>query len=136
APSPLWTRCSPSSGRADFATVAGMGLDVELVRIEQAGTSPRRRRTAEVAKALDDGDRFALAVARAQHRRTTPLLDRADIYGTLELSSVEMPQFLDELARLEAATRDAPERAALDAVRRLAEWCRDERGLALLLVGD
>ena len=98
-----------------------MGLDVELLRIEQAGTSPRRRKTVELAAVGDTRFRFAEAVEQAQHSGWTPMLDRIDLSGTLELSRDEMPQLLGELDQLLAAAIDDQEREVLVAVHRLGE---------------
>ena len=117
-------------------SLPSVGRDVELFAFEQEGTSPRRRRTIELAVVGDTRFRFAKAVERAQHRGSTPMLDRIDLYGTLELSSDEMPQFLSELGQALAAAVDEPEHQVIEAVRRLAERCRDDRDLALRLVGD
>jgi hypothetical protein len=113
-----------------------VGLDVELVRIEQAGTSPRRRQTVELAVVADTRFRFAEAVERSQHKGSTPMLDRVDLYGTLELSWDEMPQFLAELDQLLVIALNDQEREVLEAVRHLGERCRDDRATALRLVGD
>lgn len=113
-----------------------MGLDVELLRVEQAGTSPRRRRSVELATVGDTRSRFAEAIERAQHQGSTPMLDRIDLYGTLELSWDEMPQFLDELDQLLATAINDQEREVLEAVYRLGERCRADRNLALRLIGD
>jgi hypothetical protein len=64
------------------------------------------------------------------------MLDRIDIYGMLELAWNEMPQFLGELDQLLARAADPAEREVIEAVRRLAERCRDDQELALRLVGD
>ena len=64
------------------------------------------------------------------------MLDRADLYGTLELAWNEMPQFLGELDQLLATAADPTQREVVEAVRRLAERCRDDHQLALRLVGD
>ncbi|MER7470796.1 hypothetical protein [Micromonospora sp. NPDC000018] len=74
-----------------------MGVDVELIRVEQQGTSPRRRRESRVAVIGDVHFHLASVLERVQHRGRTPMLDRIDPYGLLELTSVEMPQFLSEL---------------------------------------
>ncbi|MEV8508226.1 hypothetical protein AB0368_25885 [Actinoplanes sp. NPDC051475] len=113
-----------------------MGLDVELFTFEQEGTSPRRRRSVELAVIGDTRFRFAQAVERAQHCGSTPMLDRIDPYGVLELSSDEMPQFLSELNQMLAAAVDDRDRQVLEAVRSLAERCRDDRHLSRRLVGD
>jgi len=104
-----------------------VGLDVELFAFEQEGTSPRRRRTIELAVVSDSRFQFAQAVDRAQHRGSNPMLDRVDLYGTLELSSDEMPQFLSELQQMLAAAPDDREHQVIQAVRSLAERCRDDR---------
>lgn len=80
--------------------------------------------------------RFAKAVERAQHKGSTPMLDRIDLYGTLELSWDEMPQFLGELDQLLVVAADDQEREVLAAVHRLGERCSADRDLALRLVGD
>jgi hypothetical protein len=54
------------------------------------------------------------------------LLYRVDLYGTLELSSDEMPQFLSELEQVLAAAPDDGEHQVIEAVHSLAERCRDE----------
>jgi len=113
-----------------------MGVDVELMRAEQQDTSPRRRRDTQVSVVADVRDRFANALERVQHSGKTPMLDRISPYGLLELSPVEMPQFLGELDELVAREEGAAERDILAAVRRLAETCRDDRNLRLRLVGD
>ena len=64
------------------------------------------------------------------------MLDRIDLYGTLELCWDEMPQFLGELTQLVAAAVNDQEREVLEAVRRLSERCRTDHNLALRLVGD
>jgi hypothetical protein len=64
------------------------------------------------------------------------MLDRIDLYGVLELSYDEMPQFLGELDQLLGATTDDREREVLEAVHRLAQRCRADRDLALRFVGD
>lgn len=113
-----------------------MGLDVELLRIEQAGTSSRRRQSVELATVGDTRFRFAEAIERARYQGSTPMLDRIDLYGTLELSWDEMPQFLDELDQLLATAVNEQEREVLEAVYRLGERCRTDRNLALRLIGD
>jgi len=106
------------------------------MRIEQADTSPRRRKTAELAVVGDTRFRFAEAVERAQYKGSTPMLDRIGIYGTLELSWDEMPQFLSELDQLLAVATDEQEREVLTTVHRLGQRCGTDRNLALRLVGD
>jgi hypothetical protein len=47
-----------------------------------------------------------------------------------------MAQFLDELGQLLVAAANDREREVLEAVQRPAERCRDDRALALRLIGD
>ena len=89
-----------------------------------------------MAVVADKRDRFAAAIERGQHQGTTPMLDRIDLYGTLELSWDEMPQLLGELDQLLAVALDDGEREVLAAVRRLGESCGEDRLLALRFVGD
>jgi hypothetical protein len=93
-----------------------VGLDVEPLGIDRTATNPRRERSVELAVVPDTRFRFAEAVERAQHRGSMPMLDRVDLYGTLELSSDEMPQFLGELNQMLAVAIDDLERDALEAV--------------------
>jgi hypothetical protein len=90
----------------------------------------------ELAVVGDTRFRFAEAVERGQHSGSTPMLDRIDLYGTLELTWDEMPQFLGELGQLLAVAVDNREREVLEAVQRLGERCREDRNLALRLIGD
>ncbi|MFG3417967.1 hypothetical protein ACIBTZ_03530 [Micromonospora sp. NPDC049460] len=113
-----------------------MGVDVELIRVEQQGTSPRRRRESRVALIGDVQFRLASALERVQHRGRTPMLDRIDPYGLLELTSVEMPQFLSELDFLAERAEGAGEEQILSEVRRVAETCRDSEALCLRFLGD
>ncbi|MEN3535848.1 hypothetical protein AAH991_12095 [Microbispora sp. ZYX-F-249] len=71
-----------------------MGVDVVLMRVEQRGTSPKRRTLAPVAVAPDPEEVFVRLVARVRGRGTHPMLERVDPYGSLILSPAEMPQFL------------------------------------------
>ena len=64
------------------------------------------------------------------------MLDRVDLYGTLELSWDEMQQFLGELDQVLTSAVDDGELEVLAAVYGLGELCRDDRSLGLRLVGD
>jgi hypothetical protein len=57
--------------------------------------------------------RFAKAVERAQHNGWASMLDRIELYGTLELSWHEMPQLLEELHQLLLVSIDDQERTVL-----------------------
>ncbi|GAA2188098.1 hypothetical protein [Micromonospora lupini] len=113
-----------------------MGVDVELIRVEQQATNARRQRDSQVTTVGDVLFRFASVLERVQHHGRTPMLERIDPYGVLELSSVEMPQFLSELDVLVEQAESAGEEKVLAAVRRLAETCRDDEALCLRFIGD
>lgn len=83
----------------------------------------RRASDTRAAVVVDTCERFAGA-----------MLARISIYGTLELPSDEMPQLLGELDQLARAAGTAPTREVLEAVRRLADACRDDRCPALRFV--
>ena len=101
-----------------------MGLDVELGIVGQA---------VPLAAIADTRFRFAGAVERAQRDGR---LQNLDLYRTRTMWSAEMPAFLAEVARLLADAADDREREVLEAVRRLAERCRDDPALVLQFVGD
>ncbi|WP_030508290.1 hypothetical protein [Microbispora rosea] len=96
-----------------------MGVDAVLMRVEQRGTSPKRRKLTPVAVAPDPKDVFVRVVDQVRGHGTHPMLERVDPYGSLILSPAEMPQLLSELARL-------PTSAAQDveAIRRLEDLAR------------
>lgn len=75
-----------------------MGVDIALFRVEQQGSSPRRRRFVRVDAYLDEGDQFVRACAEP----SLPMLSRVDPYGSLILTSEEMGQFVDEVIELSA----------------------------------
>jgi hypothetical protein len=63
-----------------------MGVDVLLMRVDNPGTSPRRRRLTRADAFLDTADGFARLCAGTG----LPMLSRVDPYGSLILTSVEM----------------------------------------------
>ena len=107
-----------------------MGVDVSWVRVTRPGSGPRRQTYEELACVVDDVGSLARILARS----TSPMLVRADPYGSLHLSSSEMDQLVDELDLPVAAT--GAERAMLRAVRDLALRCRSDPGTELHLDGD
>lgn len=103
-----------------------MTVDVELRRVAQAGTSPRRRH-AVVDRLLATSRETALGKACGR----LPMLDRLDPMKDLELVPADMPQLLRELAELGSVNRD--EMAKLIA---MAQRCRDSDDLMLFFAGD
>ena len=109
-----------------------MGVDVVLKRVNQAGTSPKRRRLAQVDVVLDGDDLFD----RLCRRSTLPMLSRVDPYSDLVLTPGEMPQLLAELTTELGQARSIRERSLILGVRALAERCATDAALELHLEGD
>ncbi|MFF1817269.1 hypothetical protein ACFVWG_08225 [Kribbella sp. NPDC058245] len=103
-----------------------------LKRVDQPGTSPKRRRLVELGAVVDADDVFAGICAHSG----LPMLGRVDPYGDLVLTAAEMPQLLGELETELGRAAGATERALLTEVRRLAEQCAAEAGTELHLEGD
>jgi hypothetical protein len=108
--------------------------DIELWQAVQAGTSPRRCHHTVVARLADPS--LERALARAQDRGRTPMLDRIDPLKDLELGPADMPQLLQELAIVSPMLADGTERHAVDELAALAARCRDDRSLVLAFIGD
>jgi hypothetical protein len=108
-----------------------MGVDVVLMKVRQPGTSPRRRSVTRVDAVLDPAGVF-VGICRDSE---LPMLRRADPYGTLVLTSAEMPQLVAELdttrQRLHGAGWEI-----VTAVLALAERCLADRTTELHLDGD
>ncbi|MDF6042097.1 hypothetical protein LRD69_07940 [Streptomyces sp. JH14] len=111
-----------------------MGVDVVLKRVNQRGTSRKKRRLDNVDFVQDADDVFADLCDNS----ALPMLNRVDRYRSQILTSADMAQFISELN----ATRDLVagererERDILNAVLRLAELCAEGTTLELHLVGD
>lgn len=103
-----------------------------LKRVDRPGTSPRRRRLTQVDVFVDDADTFA----RICGGSALPMLSRVDLDGTLVLTAADMEQLLTELDGTRSRTTGAAQRAALDAVGRIARICRDDPATELHLEGD
>jgi hypothetical protein len=73
-----------------------MGVDAELVRVEQFGTSPRRPRVNVASVLADPDERLTTVLVRVQHGGRTPILVRVDPIRDLESVPADMPQLLDE----------------------------------------
>jgi hypothetical protein len=84
-----------------------MGVDVVLMKVSRAGTSARRRKVTPMGASLtDSGDVLVRLVDRVRGSGRAPMLERIDPYRDLILTPVEMPQLLEELARVRSLGRD------------------------------
>lgn len=114
-----------------------VGVDAVLMRVDQAGTSPRRRRVVPAGPVVADRDDiFVRLVDRARGRSKVPMLERVDPYDDLILTSAEMPQLLAELDFLTGLAESADERDVVADMARLAAVCGEDAALELHLVGD
>ncbi|WP_146178707.1 hypothetical protein [Nonomuraea fuscirosea] len=113
-----------------------MGVDAVLMRVERRGTSPKRRRLTPMATALDHDDAFVRLVDQIRGRGTNPMLERIDPYRSLILTSVEMPQFLQELARLRLLAMTTEDLRVVREFEDLARECATNPMLQLHLDGD
>lgn len=109
-----------------------MGVDVALMRVEQQGSSPRRRRASQVDIVLDLHDKFAHLCESS----ALPMLSRVDPYGTLILSSSEMDQFITEIEVEFLRVEDPAVKEFLERVLRLARECQEQEAMQLRLDGD
>ncbi|MBN9791761.1 hypothetical protein DMP17_24610 [Pseudonocardia sp. TMWB2A] len=109
-----------------------MGLDVNLVHVENPGTSPRRRRLTVVDSVFDDDDIFRKLCGQAR----SPTLQRVPPWRDLRLTSNDMPQLIHELDALRTTTGGSATRHLLDAVLVLARRCSDLPGSELHLEAD
>lgn len=109
-----------------------MGVDVSLVRVNQRGTSPKRRQVTKVGTFRDVGDRFAGLCSASG----LPMLTRIDPYKTVVLTAAEMEQLVAELDALRERDRVPAEVVALVEVRRLALICARDPAMELHFDGD
>jgi hypothetical protein len=109
-----------------------VGVDVTLVRVEQRGSSSRRRRMSQVDAVLDLHDKFA----RLCGSSVLPMLSRVDPYGTLILTSGEMDQFISEVEVEFLRVQDPAVKEFLEGALRLAHECREKGEMQLRLDGD
>jgi hypothetical protein len=112
-----------------------MGVDVELYRHEQRGSSPRRA-VNHLQASLLTHDVLDGLLDRVHGHGSTPMLDRIDPVKDLVLTSQEMPQLLAELAHLASHARTPAEAKIVQELTALAARCRDNRDLQLHFVGD
>lgn len=109
-----------------------MGVDVVLKRVSQPGTSPRRRSLTQAEVILDSSDLFARICAQSN----LPMLSRVQPYGTLILTTDEMPQFIAEIDSTQLTVDDERQHALLAGIRELAERCAREESMEIHLEGD
>lgn len=116
---------------------SSLGVDVVLMRVGRAGTSPRRRKVVPVGPDLADSDDvFVSLVERVRGRDRAPMLERVDPYGDLVLTSGEMPQLLAELGYLRGLATSIEERERVTRLERLAVMCMADPALELHVAGD
>jgi len=103
-----------------------VAVDISLYRVEQPGTSPRRRKLILLGSYSDRGDVFAEACAAT----SLPMMVRVKPYGSLVLLPADMEQFVDELRELRLDSSVKEEILAL------AKACAADRDMELHLDGD
>ncbi|MFD0691408.1 hypothetical protein [Actinomadura fibrosa] len=114
-----------------------MGIDVTLMKLTHQGTSPRHRQLEQAGPPVhDDHDTWARLVTRTHHIDGLPMLKRIDPYRDLLLTSVEMPQLLEELTALRPLAQTPAEHEILTRIERLAAECQSDPRLELHLTGD
>ncbi|MPY53086.1 hypothetical protein [Streptomyces acidicola] len=109
-----------------------MGVDVALMRVDQLGTSPKRRRVSLIDAVVDGADRFA----RLCTDSGLPMLNTVDPYGSLILTRADMEQFIAEVEVVRARVDDSSGRTLLEDVLRLARICSTEPSTELHIDGD
>lgn len=109
-----------------------MGVDVVLMQVAQRGTSPKKRRLSAVEVVQDGADLFSGLCVNS----SLPILNRVDPYRTLVLTSVDMPQFISELAATCDLVTGQRERDILEKICVLAKRCAEAASLELHLQGD
>ena len=97
-----------------------MGVDVHVFRKES------RHRKTEISVVPDPAFVFADLLARVDH----PLLNRINPYGSRELGSVDMSDFVAALDAVGAEGRH------FDDLRALAAVCAADRSLTMAFEGD
>lgn len=103
-----------------------MAVDISLCRVEQQGTSPRRRKLTLLGFYSDRGDEFA----KACEATSLPMMVRVKPYGSLVLLPGDMEQFVDELRELRL------DPSATEEILALAKACAADRNTELHLDGD
>jgi hypothetical protein len=110
--------------------MAIMGVDVLLMRVHKAG-SKRHLRT--VVDSVGDGKGLFSQLCEESRK---PMLQRIKPFGSLILTTLDMPQFVTEVGSLRSPAGSAAQQALLDDIERLARACGDDRALELHLEGD
>jgi hypothetical protein len=109
-----------------------MGVDVLLMQVRREGTSPKRHRRSVLDSVPDYSDIFAELCENSGK----PMLSRVDRYGSLLLTSLDMPQFIAEIDALRSGAETAEQTAILGEIGRLARRCGEDENLELHLEGD
>jgi len=109
-----------------------MGVDVLLMQVRREGTSSKRHHRSVLDSVPDYSDVFAELCENSGK----PMLSRVDRYGSLLLTSQDMPQFIAEVDGLRSGVAAAEQVAILDQIGRLARRCGEDGSLELHLEGD
>ncbi|MFJ9585489.1 hypothetical protein [Streptomyces acidicola] len=109
-----------------------MGVDVLLMQVHRKGTSPKHHHRSVLDSVPDYSDIFAELCENSGK----PMLSRVDRYGSLLLTSLDMPQFIAEVDGLRSSVESAEQAAILDEIGGLARRCGEGGNLELHLEGD
>ncbi|MEV6591629.1 hypothetical protein [Streptomyces acidicola] len=109
-----------------------MGVDVLLMQVRIDGTSSKRHYRSVLDSVPDYSDVFAELCEKSDK----PMLGRVDRYGSLLLTSMDMPQFIAEIDGLRSGVNSEERAAVLDEIGRLARRCGEQGNLELHLEGD
>ncbi|MFI6280079.1 hypothetical protein [Streptomyces sp. NPDC050988] len=109
-----------------------MGVDVLLMQVRREGTTSKRHHRSVLDSVPDYSDVFAELCENSGK----PMLSRVDRYGSLLMTSQDMPQFIAEVDGLRSGVAAAEQVAILDDIGRLARRCDEDGSLELHLEGD
>ncbi|MFE9835295.1 hypothetical protein ACFYP4_09150 [Streptomyces sp. NPDC005551] len=109
-----------------------MGVDVLLMQVRREGTSSKRHHRSVLDSVPDYSDVFAELCENSGK----PMLSRVNRYGSLLLTSQDMPQFITEVDGVRSGVVVAEQAAVLDEIGRLARRCGEDGSLELHLEGD
>ena len=72
----------------EWGRATELGIDANLVHVENPGTSPRRRRLADLGSVFDDDGIFRDLCEQA----SSPTLQRISAWGSVHLTRHDMPR--------------------------------------------